>query len=313
MEDLLFSVNAVVPVFLMIGTGYLLSRMGVFTEPFLECANRISFTVLLPVLICYNIYTSDFRTAFDLNTILFAVGGISAAFFLLWLIVPRFVKDNARRGVMIQGMFRCNYALMGLPIAENLAGKEGAEMTAVAVAFVIPVLNVLSTIVLAHYSFAGKPDVRKVAKKVLLNPLIIASMLGILMALTGFMPPQAVTKAAASLGGTATPLALLVLGASFRFGEVKKNLLYIVFGSLTKTVFIPVVFLGLAILLGFSGIPYITLLTAFASPVAVSSYVMAVREKADGELAGQLIVITTAMSMITIFLFIYASRLMGIL
>ncbi len=262
--------------------------------------------------IFYNIYSSDFRTAFDLKTILFAVGGVTISFLVLWLIVPHFVRENTRRGVMIQGMFRSNFALLGLPIVENLSGRSGAQMAAVAVAFIIPLLNTLSTIVLARFSFNGKPSIWQITKKVLLNPLIIASASGILMVFVNVRPPLAADRAIANLGGLATPLALLALGAGFRFGGIKKNIVYLTMGSLAKNVLVPLVFLSCAAALGFKGVSFAVLIAIFASPVAVSSFIMAVRENADGELAGQLVVVTTFVSLLTIFLFIYFSRLLGL-
>lgn len=313
MNDFIFSLNAILPIFLIICVGYLLARLKVFTPPFIAKANSLCFTVFLPILLFYNISSSDFHNAFDIKTMLFGVGGIILLCILTSVAVPFIIKENTRRGVIIQAVFRSNFLLLGVPLCTRLAGVEGAQAASVMAAFVIPTFNLLATIVLARYSFNEKPKVLEVTKKVLLNPLIIASAVGLAFSLAGIKLPTAVDSAVADLAAIATPLALLVLGAGFEFKAVLRNGRVLSITLFIKLLAVPAFMLFLAALAGFEKTGYAVLLCVFATPIAVSSYVMAVREKADGELAGQLVVISSAVSAVTMFLLVYVSRLLGLL
>lgn len=313
MNDLLFSLNAVAPVFLVMGAGYLLARLHVFTAPFVQKGNSLCFQVFLPILLFYNIASSDFTVAFDVKTVLYGVGGTLLLCGALSVAVPLFVKDNARRGVMVQGMFRSNFLLLGVPLCTRLAGEEGMQAASVMSAFLIPTYNLLATVVLARYAFKEKPKAGEVAKKVLLNPLIIASVLGLIFSLAGIRLPQAVNASLADVSGIATPFALLMLGAGFEFKAVPRNAVAIAIVLAVKLIAAPAALLAGAAAFGFQGAGYAVMLCAFGTPIAVSSYVMAVRENGDGELAGQLVVITSVASSLTMFGLVYVSRLLGLL
>ncbi len=313
MNDLLFSLNAVLPVFLVMGAGYLLARLHVFTAPFVEKGNSLCFQVFLPVLLFYNIASSDFTASFDAKTVLYGVGGTLLLCGVLSAAVPLFVKDNARRGVMVQGMFRSNFLLLGVPLCTRLAGEDGMLAASVMSAFLIPTYNLLATVVLARYAFKEKPRAGEVAKKVLLNPLIIASALGLAFSLLRVPIPQAVNAALADVSGIATPFALMMLGAGFEFKAVTRNIAAIATVLSVKLIAAPALLLAVAAMLGFKGTGYAVLLCAFGTPIAVSSYVMALRENGDGELACHLVVLTSVFSSLTMFGLVYVSRLLGLL
>ena len=313
MNDFIFSLNAVLPIFLIMSAGYLLSRLKVFTPPFVEKANNVCFTVFLPVLLFYNISSADFKTAFDLKTLLFGVGGTTLLCVLMSAIVPLIIKENPRRGVIIQALFRSNFLLLGVPLCSRLTGAAGTQAASLMTAFVIPTFNLLATVVLARYSFNEKPKAGAVTKKVLLNPLIIASVSGLAFSLAGIRLPAVVNSAVSDVAAIATPLALLMLGAGFEFKAVPRNARALTVVLFLKLLVFPALMLSLAAFAGFDKTGYAVLLCVFATPIAVSSYVMAVREKADGELAGQLVVISSAVSAVTMFLLVYVSRLFGLL
>lgn len=151
-SDLIFSANVVVPIFLLIILGYFLTRIKLWDEHFLKIANQVCFKFLLPVLLFYNVATADIFEVFNLELILYVCLCATILCGVLFFIVPLFVKDNKRRGVMIQGTFRSNFLLFGVPLGLSIGGAEGAILAAVVAAFYVPVINLLSVISLYVYS-----------------------------------------------------------------------------------------------------------------------------------------------------------------
>lgn len=313
MSDILFSANIVLPLFFLVAIGYILNNLKLWDASFLSQANRFCFRALLPTMIFYNIYQSDFSSAFDPQLLLFAILGTLIVFFLCFLLVPLFIKQDCRRGVVIQALFRSNLVLLGVPLCQAIYGSEGAGLAAVVCAFIIPLFNVLAIICLAVYDKENATSIKKVLKSIATNPLIIGSVLGILIALAGIKLPTMLEKTISSVSSIGTPLALIILGATFNFKSAFENGKIIFIVTLLKIAIIPGLMLMAAALMGFSGPSWASLIAVFGSPIATASYVMACNTNADGELAGQLVVSTTLFSSITIFLFILIGRSCGLL
>ena len=138
LQDFLFSVNAVIPLFILIALGWFLTRLNVWNGEFLKTANGISFNVLIPTMLFYNIYTSDFRSVFDAGLLLFVLCAVAIVVGIAFIVVPALTHDRARQGVIIQALFRGNFALLGLPLCQALAGDAGAQIASVFLAFLIP-------------------------------------------------------------------------------------------------------------------------------------------------------------------------------
>ena len=312
MENLLLSFNIVLPLFLCILLGYFLRRIRFFDDAVLKKMNACVFKVFLPIYLFNNVYTTDLSAAFNAKLMIFSVISVFVLFGLLMLVIPLLEKENPKRGVIIQAIFRSNFALFGLPLAISLCGEEKAGPTSLLVGFIIPIYNVLAVVVLEVFR-GGKPDVKKILKGIVTNPLIIASLLGILINLTGFRIPTAVHKAVKDLGGVATPLSLVVLGGSFIFSHMKQYTKQILIGVGGKLIISPLIFVTAGILLGFRNEYLAPILIMFGAPAAVSSFTMAEQMGGDGELAGQLVVLTSAFSILTIFLWIFGLKQLGFL
>lgn len=310
MENLIISLNVVLPLFLMMALGYLLKCLHLFPGNSLNTINNLCFKVFLPILLYYNIYQTRLEGVFDLKLALFAAGCVVAGFFLALFIVPRLEKDNRKRGVLVQGIFRSNFILFGLPITISLVGKEQSGVTALMIAIVIPLFNMLA--VTALELFRGeKVRVKAILKGIIANPLIWGCVLGILTLLLRVRFPSAVETALSDLAGIATPLALVVLGGFFHFKSIKGYGRQLILGLGGKLVLIPALFLPLSILLGFRGAPLVSLLSMFASPVAVSSFIMAQNMDGDADLAAQLVVLGSACSIVTLFVWVLLIKSMG--
>ena len=184
--DLIFSANVVVPIFLLIMLGYVLTRVKLWDAHFLKIANEVCFKCLLPVLLFYNVATADIFAVFNLKLILYVCFCACAICGLLFLVVPMFVKEKKRRGVMIQGTFRSNFLLFGVPLGLSIGGDEGAVLAAVVASFYVPVINMLSVISLYVFSHAKDKNLKTAILGIFKNPLIIGGVSGLLFSINFF-------------------------------------------------------------------------------------------------------------------------------
>ena len=326
MEDLIFSVNAVLPIVLMVCLGYLLRRLGVLPLSVTGVMNKLVFRVFLPAMLFLNVYNiqSFSQTSFDyiFYVLIFTV----CIFFVGIPAVMLITKDNRQRGPILQGFFRSNYALVGIPLATSIFGAEGGIVAAMLSAFIIPLFNILAVVSLSI--FGGKNGKRPSPAKILLdiikNPLIQAIALGgiVLLIRVAFVKHsiefrladvKPVYSVLTSLSAVATPLSLVTLGAQFEFSAVptlKKPILWTV---LVRCLLIPVIALSVALAIGrFNGAHFAAFLAVYVTPVAVSSVPMAQEMDADVALSGQLVVWTTLISGFTIFAATWILKSIGI-
>lgn len=312
MDNLILSFNVVLPLFLCIMVGYFLRRIHMVDTPSLNTMNKLCFKVFLPIYLFNNIATTNLSAAFNGKMMATAVTVLVLLFLVLMFFVPCIEKENSRRGVLIQAMFRSNFALFGLPLALSLCGTEKVGPTSILVGFTVPVFNILAVVSLESFR-GGKPSIKKMAKGIATNPLIIASLLGILFNLSGLTLPSAVQKTVNDLGGVATPLSLVALGGSFTVAKVKEYRKQLTIGVLGRLVFFPLVMVTVGILMGFRNELLIPLLIMSGAPTAVSSFPMAQQMDGDGELAAGLVVFTSAFAILTMFLWIFVLKQMGMI
>lgn len=299
--------------FILTAIGWFLTRLHVWNGDFLKTANGISFNILIPAMLFYNIYSSDFGAVFDAKLLAFVIVAVLLICAIGFVIVPLAVKNRARRGVILQALFRGNFALLGLPLCQSLAGDEGAQVASVFLAFLIPIFNVLATIVLSIYSDNEPEPAPVILRKIIKNPLIIACCVGMVFNFLKIPLPEIVMRPVRDLKSIATPFALLVLGGDFKFESFVGNLKCVLCTGLCRLVLIPAAAVCAAALLGFRGIHIALVISTFATPVAVSSTAMTFKMNGDYDLACQLVVFTTVFSAFTITLLAFISRLIGIL
>ena len=310
MENLILSFNVVLPLFLCIALGYFLRCIHLLDESAQKSLNKLCFKVFLPIYLFGSIYSTNMSEALNTRLILFAVLGILGVFTALMMLIPRIEKENARRGVMVQAIFRSNFALFGLPVAISLCGEQNAGPTALLVSFVVPIYNVLAVVALESFR-GGRPNVKKMLKGIAKNPLIIGSLIGVMMNLLGVPIPAAVQKSITDLGRIATPLSLVVLGGEFMFKRIHGYAKHLAIAVSARLIVVPLLMVTLGILFGFRNETLVPILAVFGSPVAVSSFTMAEQMEGDGTLAASLVVLTTGLSIVTMFLFIFGLRQLG--
>ena len=226
--------------------------------------------------------------------------------------MPIFEKDNSKRGVIIQGIFRSNFVLFGIPVATSLAGEGNIGVTALLIGVVVPTFNVLAVVCLETFR-GGKVNVKKVAHGIVTNPLIIGSFLGLSMLVIGIKLPTFLEVTIKDVSKIATPLSLILLGASFSFSNVKKYLKETIITVIGKLIIVPLVFLAISYAVGFRGISLLSLMIMFAAPTAVSSFQMAKQMDGDADLAGQIVVFTSAFSIVTVFAWIFVLKQLALI
>ncbi|MBD5527182.1 MAG: AEC family transporter [Lachnospiraceae bacterium] len=331
-DILVFAVNSVLPVILLVALGYILKEKGFFSREFLKVANKTVFRVLLPVLLFTNLAELDSFSQLRWDAVLYVLAAI-AILFGIGLLFARAVPDRYQKGVLLQCVFRSNFALVGVPLAQLMAGEKGVQAVAILSAFTIPVFNVLSVISLSVYiqseSGAGG-RIAKTMRGILHNPLIIGVLAGIVCVLLKPLVHCLPTGMTLFLGkftfvGTvldylakaSTPVALLVLGGQFEMSSIKDLKRQITLGVIGRLLFAPLIGIGGAALLQglgffrFDNGTYAALIALFGTPVAVASAIMAEEMGNDGQLAGQLVVWTTLLSAGVIFGSVLLMRALG--
>ena len=311
MENLMISANAVLPMCLIMALGYGTRRLGWIRREEISAINKIAFRIFLPCLLYYNVYCSDLSGSFDPLLMAYAVGGVLLTFGLSLGYTLLTEKLPERRGVMIQGMFRSNYVIMGIPVATALLGADQLGTVSILIAVVVPLFNMLSVVVLEVFR-GQKPKPLHILGQIAKNPLVIGSVLGILTLAAGIRLPHILEQTIQNISAIASPLQLFLLGAFFQFSGLKTYRRELVTVSAAKLIVSPGLFLGLGALLGFRDVAFVSLIGVFASPTAVNSFTMAQQMGGDAELAGDIVVTTSAVSILTMFLWIFLFKSLGV-
>lgn len=327
--------NAVLPIVLLILLGYFLKQIGFFNKEFLAVGNKLVFKICLPMTLFMSVYSIDSLRDVRWDVVLYCVALTLLIFGLGIVTAIRTTKVIARRGVMVQCIFRSNFAIIGLPLAVAVGGDQAEAVAAVVTAFVVPLFNVLAVVALSIFDDQQKNrSIGSVLLNILKNPLILGiaaaflcqlirqaqvSLLGkTVFTLQDQLP--FLYKVMSQLKSITTPLALMVMGGQFVFSAAKGMMKEIVVGTAWRVVIAPVIGVGIAVLLSkytdliqFGTNEYPALVGLFGSPVAVSSAIMAKQMGADDQLATQYVVWTSICSMVTVFLLVSAMIAMGLL
>ena len=310
MQNFIVTANVILPTFIMIGLGYFLKQIKLFDDHTLKTMNNITFKTFLPLLLFYNVYKTNVREGFNPRLMIFAGASIITSFLVTWFIISRLEKDNKKKGVLIQGIFRSNFVLFGMPISISLFGEQLAGIPSMLIAVIVPIYNFLAVIILEIYR-GENINFKKILKGIITNPLILASILGILMNIIGIKLPDVAEHTVSDLAKVATPLALVILGGSFDFTTISASKKQLVGAVIGRLIIIPGVFIPIGISLGFRNMELVTLIVMFAAPTAISSFTMAQQMEADSELAGNIVVFSSGFAMVTMFLWVFIVKQMG--
>ena len=302
MDVILISAKAILPLFAFMMLGFWIKKRDLLSDSATKQINILVFRFFLPVMCAETIYKANLREDVELLPILMVTFGIIGVFLISWLIVPRFIKDKTQIPVMIQGIYKSNYAILGIPIAVSIYGAENIGVVSVIAVILVPLNNALSAFIFERYTGKATSG-SKLILNIIRNPLVLGSLVGLILNLTGIVIPDWILSGIFSkLGAMATPLSMIALGASFVFSQIRTYRRPLFWACLAKLVFVPALIIPLSIVLGARGAGLVGITIYAASPNAVNSYSTAVAMGGDADLANEIVVMTSLLSMITMFL-----------
>ena len=312
-ESFLVAFNAVAPFLILLGIGFAAVRLKLTDRPFMNRLNALNYKLFFPFLMFNNVYGAKPENMPSVKLMLTGVLSVSLLVVLLVIIVPRIVKENPRRGTIIQAIFRSNFIIYGIPLTTYVFGEEKSSVCGMMILIMVTLFNVSAVIVLEMFREGGKIRPGRLLLGIVKNPLLQGCVAGLLFYLFQIKLPAFIATPVSSMAGVATTLALVVLGANLKFEELRKNRRTISVVLVIRLILLPVVMVFFAYQIGLRGVELFLILMIFGTPVATSSYPMAQNMGADGQLAGQLVFVSTVASLATIFVFIFTMSQLGLL
>ncbi len=310
MESFWVSFNAVAPLLLMVSLGYYLKEKNLLSGETLTKSNYLCFHLYLPVLLYSNIIHSDVSNLLDFHLFVFVTVAVLVIFAMVAFIVPIFEKDASSKGAIIQGLFRTNYVILGIPLSNAIYGNDGGAIASMVITLVIPLYNILAVFILATYG-SGSKKIGDVAFKIIKNPLILASLCAILTLMSPFQIPKFLDSTISSIAKIGASLPIILLGAGLDIKQMKANTKKLAIIVISRLILIPAVAMIICILFEFRGAELTVLLTVFATPSAISSAIMAEQMQCNGELAGEIVVTTSVFSFLSIFMWVFLLNFFG--
>lgn len=312
MENLIIATNAVVPFMVYIAIGMIAKKLGLVKETFLRELNGVIFRIFFPFIMFNNLYKADFSTIKDADYVLFAVIATLIVIVISFILVPVFEKDNSRKGVIIQAIFRSNSVLFAIPLAGSVLGEEASIKSSIIVAFLVPMYNIFSVMILEYYR-GGKVKPAVIVKNILKNPLIMGAIAGAIFNLLPVTMPESLAHPITQLSNLATPMALFVLGGTLKLSDLRKNAVPVSVGVILKLIIVPAIVVYAMAILKYEPAELFAVFCMFATPVAAASFPMAQSMGADADLAGEYVVATTLLSIVTIFTWILVLKNFGLI
>lgn len=315
MDSFIYSLNATVPVFLLMIVGGLLKKKGMLTDEFVSVANKFVFHIALPCKLLLDLSAVDIVHNFDVRYIGFCFIVTLISILTIWFLARKTLKDPTETGAFVQAAYRSSAAILGVAFIENIYGNSG--MAPLMMIGSVPLYNIFAVVVLTFENpenhGEGKEKITKAVKGVLTNPIILAIFAGIMLSLLNIQFPAMVDKTINNLGIMASPLALIAIGAGFEGRKALAKIKPTVAAALIKLVILEAIFLPMAVALGFRDQKLLALIIMLGSPTTPSAYIMAKNMGGDDVLTSSVVVLTTMLSAITLTFWIFLMRYMGLI
>lgn len=313
MENLIFSLNATIPIFLMMLLGMLFRKLGWMDEVFAAKMNKFVFLVPLPVLLFEQLATVDFSKVWDIKFILFCFV-VTAISITISTLISLLWKDRSIKGEFIQATYRSSAALLGIAFIQNIYGTAG--MAPVMIIGSVPLYNVMAVVVLSFFKPGNnsfdKALVKKTLKGIVTNPIIIGIVAGFVWSALKLPMPLILHKTVSSIGATATPMGLMSMGATFEMKKATSKMKPTLVAVFMKLVGFCAIFLPVAAMLGFRNEQLIAILVMLGSATTVSCFVMARNMGHEGTLSSGVIMMTTLLSAFTLTMWLDVLRSFGL-
>lgn len=313
MSNLIYSINATLPIFLLIILGKVLKTTKIINDEFTKTADRYVFRIALPALLFSDLTENNVGSAFDGKYVLFCFSITIFSIAVLWGLTEKFMKNEEQKGAFIQGSYRSSAAILGLAFINNMYDSVG--MAPLMIIGCVPLYNIFAVIILTLKGDNGgkKPNMKETFINVMKNPILLSILIALPFALLNLHFPSFVNKTIGSVANTATPLALISIGASFEGKKALKKMKPTLLASFIKLILLAGLFLPLAVFFGYRNQELMALLVMLGSPTTVSSYIMAKNTGNDGILTSSIIVLTTLLSSLTLTLWIFVLKSFGVL
>ena len=307
MEDLIFSLNATLPVFLLMVAGGVLGRLGFLPAAFCKAADRLTFTVTLPVMLFLDMAGLNIRRDFEPKFVLFCAGATLAGILATWALARALMRDKAVVGEFVQAAYRSSAAILGVAFIQNIYGSSG--MAPLMILGSVPLFNIFAVLILMIESPQHQtPRPARVLRGVLTNPILLGIVAGTVFSLLPVQMPAIAEKTLTSLSSLTTPLALLSIGAGFKGASAIRRAGPTLAAAFIKTVGLSLVFIPCAVALGFRQQELVALLIMLGSPTTPSAYVMAKNMGHEGVLTASAVALTTLLSALTLTGWIFVLR-----
>jgi len=314
MHSFIETLTIVLPIFLIIGLGALLKQLGLFNDTFLRQTNRLVYIVFLPLLLFYKIGKADFSSCFNLPLVIGSALTIAVGFAFSYFYTGKRHYPPALRGSFCQGAFRGNLAYIGLAICLNAYGETGLTKAGILMGFLVPILNLFAilALLLPHRGEQTNQN-PSLMKQMLLNPLILASLLGIIWSFWRLPIPTIFDRTLSITSGLALPLALLAIGGSFSLQRLKGDLHMAGFATTIKLIALPLIATFLLILMGVMKTDLGIGILIAGTPAATATYIMAQQMNGDAELAGSIVMLSTLASAVSYTIILLIFKTTGLL
>ncbi len=304
------TLNAIAPIFLIIATGYLLFKTRIVDESVWSAIEHICFYLLFPFLIIRTLSRADLGSVPVVDfmiVIIVAILGMSVLLILIQALVwRRFPQSGPSFSSIFQGATRF-HGFVAIAVIGPLYGDAGVTLAALALAIMVPLLNVISVVVLSVYGHSDtRPQVVAVVKKIATNPLIIACIVGLLLNWLGV--PDILFDAIDIIGAGGLGLALLAVGAGMNLGRAAQHKMLLTIGVLTRLIGMPAIVIAMSWLVGLDGLARTVAIIAGAVPTAASAYVMARKMGGNAELMSSIVTFQVIVAFFTLPLFIYIAE-----
>lgn len=304
MTELLFSLNATIPVFLLILLGFIICKIGIINDDFIKIANKFNFTITLPALLFRDLSSTDFTQNMDIKYILFCAITTSVCFWGIWFLARLFIKDKSIIGAFVQASFRGSAAILGIAFIQNIYGNS--SIAPLMIIGTVPLYNIYSVIVLTIESNNGsKKSIKDTAINVLKNPIIISIFVGLIFSALSVDFPTIVDKTLGNIASMASPLALICIGGAFKGLSTISSIKPTLIATSIKLIILPMLFLPIAVHFGYTDEKLVALIVMLASPTTPSCYIMAQTMGNDEKLTASIVVVATLLSSITLTLLVY--------
>lgn len=314
LDNLIFCLGATVPIFAVILLGRVLRGRGMLSAVTMKDLDRLVFRIMLPVLLFRDISAGRITEQFDLRFFLFCAGTTTLYFFAIWLFAARALPEKSMVGAFTQGAFRGSQAVLGVAFVQSLYGDAG--LVPLMIVATVPLYNVFAVVVLSvtapREQTGGAQLVQRTLKSIVTNPIILAILAGLPFSILGVTFPRMIAGTIDMIAVCATPLALLSIGGSFEGTVALKKLTPTIWASVIKLIALPVIFLPIAVAMGFRGQALVAMLILYGAPSTVSGYVMAKNMNADHVLSSSIIVLTTAFSAVTLTVSLFILRTLNL-